>query len=64
MILLRSSKQALNRKLRGHYQYYGRSSNFRSLVEFYERVRRIWQKWLNRRTRGNHSELARVRATS
>ena len=45
--------QALNRKLRGHYQYYGRSTNFRSLLEFYERVKRIWQKWLNRRSRGN-----------
>ena len=45
--------EALNRKLRGHYQYYGRSTNLRSLGEFYERVRRIWQKWLNRRTRGN-----------
>jgi RNA-directed DNA polymerase len=48
-----AQQKALNRKLRGHYQYYGRSSNFRSLLEFYERVRRIWQKWLNRRNRGN-----------
>jgi group II intron reverse transcriptase/maturase len=46
-------QEALNRKLRGHYQYYGRSTNFRSIAEFYERVRRIWQKWLNRRSRGN-----------
>jgi len=46
-------QQALNRKLRGHYQYYGRSTNFRSLLEFYDRVRRSWQKWLNRRSRGN-----------
>jgi group II intron reverse transcriptase/maturase len=46
-------QKALNRKLRGHYQYYGRSTNFRSLLEFYDRVRRIWQKWLNRRTRGH-----------
>ena len=46
-----AQQKALNRKLRGHYQYYGRSSNFRSLWEFYERVRRIWQKWLNRRSR-------------
>jgi beta-lactamase superfamily II metal-dependent hydrolase len=45
-------QEALNRKLRGHYQYYGRSTNFRSLLEFYERVRKIWQKWLNRRSRG------------
>ncbi|MGH9339702.1 MAG: group II intron maturase-specific domain-containing protein [Acidobacteriota bacterium] len=44
---------ALNRKLRGHYQYYGRSTNFRSLEEFYQAVRRIWHKWLNQRTRGN-----------
>jgi group II intron reverse transcriptase/maturase len=46
-------QKALNRKLRGHYQYYGRSTNLRSLVEFHEKVRKIWQKWLNRRSRGN-----------
>jgi hypothetical protein len=34
----------LNAKLRGHYQYYGRSSNHRS---------RIWKMWLNRRSRNN-----------
>lgn len=44
--------EALNRKLRGHYQYYGRPTNFRSLWEYYRSVRRIWKKWLNRRTRG------------
>jgi group II intron reverse transcriptase/maturase len=48
-----AQQKALNRKLRGHYQYYGRSSNFRSLLEFYEQVRKFWQKWLNRRSRGN-----------
>lgn len=48
-----AQQNALNRKLRGHYQYYGRSTNLRSLQVFYEKVRRIWQKWLNRRTRGN-----------
>jgi group II intron reverse transcriptase/maturase len=42
----------LNAKLRGHYQYYGRSSNYRSLRKFYSAVRRIWKTWLNRRTRG------------
>jgi RNA-directed DNA polymerase len=44
---------ALNRKLRGHYQYYGRSTNYRSLLQFYRTVQRIWKKWLNRRTRGD-----------
>jgi group II intron reverse transcriptase/maturase len=45
-------QQALNRKLQGHYQYYGRPTNYRSLWEFYRSVRRIWKRWLNRRTRG------------
>jgi RNA-directed DNA polymerase len=44
--------EALNRKLRGHYQYYGRPTNFRSLREYYRGVRGLWRKWLNRRTRG------------
>ena len=44
--------EVLNSKLRGHYQYYGRPTNYRSLRVYYRLVRRIWQKWLNRRTRG------------
>jgi RNA-directed DNA polymerase len=44
---------ALNAKLRGHYQYYGRPTNYRCLWRFYRVVRRLWCKWLNRRTRGN-----------
>ena len=44
--------ETLNAKLRGHYQYYGRATNFRSLWEFYREVRKTWRKWLNRRTRG------------
>src|SRR5262250_387922 len=44
--------KALNRKLGGHYQYYGRPTNFRSLREYYRNVRWIWKTWLNRRTRG------------
>jgi group II intron reverse transcriptase/maturase len=42
----------LNLKLRGHYQYYGRPTNFQALARFYRAVRRIWHKWLMRRTRG------------
>ena len=44
--------EVLNSKLRGHYQYYGRPTNFQSLWKYYRLVRRIWMKWLNRRTRG------------
>jgi hypothetical protein len=46
-------EQTLNAKLRGHYQYYGRPTNFQNLLKFYRGVVRIWRKWLNRRTRGN-----------
>lgn len=49
---VRQQQEALNAKLRGHYQYYGRPTNYRSLGQFYRGVRRIWKKWLNRRTRG------------
>src|SRR5215467_14410163 len=44
--------KALNRKLRGHYQYYRRPTNFRSWREYYRNVRWVWKTCLNRRTRG------------
>jgi hypothetical protein len=42
---------ALNRMLQGHYQYYGRRTNFRSLWQFFRSARRIWKQWLKRRNR-------------
>jgi RNA-directed DNA polymerase len=45
-------QKTLNAKLRGHYQYYGRPTNYRSIWQFYREVRRTWRKWLSRRTRG------------
>jgi group II intron reverse transcriptase/maturase len=45
-------QKALNAKLRGHYQYYGRPSNYGCIMQFYRRVRRIWREWLSRRMRG------------
>jgi len=47
-----AQQKTLNAKLRGHYQYYGRPTNGRSLRQFYRGARRIWRKWLSRRTRG------------
>jgi group II intron reverse transcriptase/maturase len=38
-------------KLRGHYAYYGISLNFDSIAQMYHQVKRIWFKWLNRRSR-------------
>jgi RNA-directed DNA polymerase len=46
-------QKTLNAKLRGHYQYYGRPTNYQSLWRFFREVRHIWRKWLSRRTRGN-----------
>src|SRR3989441_6523172 len=50
---------ALNAKIRGHYQYYGRPTNYRCLQRFYRLVRRLWHTWLNRRTRGKTLDWAR-----
>jgi RNA-directed DNA polymerase len=46
-------QKTLNAKLRGHYQYYGRPTNYLSIWRFYQEVCHIWRKWLSRRTRGN-----------
>jgi RNA-directed DNA polymerase len=44
--------RALNQKLRGHYGYFGITGNIRCLNQVLERTRRIWFRWLRRRTRG------------
>jgi len=44
-------QRTLNAMLRGHYQYYGRPTNYRSLARFHRVVRGIWRTWLARRTR-------------
>ena len=46
-------QKTLNAKLRGHYQYYGRPTNYRSIGRFFREVLHTWRKWLSRRTRGN-----------
>ena len=40
----------LNAKLRGYYNYYGVYGNYDSLKQFFEQVKRILFKWLNRRS--------------
>jgi group II intron reverse transcriptase/maturase len=48
---MRVTEQAahLNAVLRGHYGYYGITGNIQRLSQFYNHVRRTWQKWLRRR---------------
>jgi RNA-directed DNA polymerase len=43
--------KALRAKLTGHYQFYGITSNWRSLCSYHEAVKRSWRKWLDRRSR-------------
>ena len=43
-------QKQLNRKLVGHYSYYGITGNFEALSCFAYRVRRAWRYWLDRRS--------------
>ncbi len=50
---LRAQHAALSRRMRGHYNYFGVSGNFLSLLYFSEAVKRSWHKWLCRRSQRN-----------
>jgi group II intron reverse transcriptase/maturase len=43
-------QRALNRKLQGHYAYYGVTGNARALNRFRRMVERSWRTWLDRRS--------------
>ena len=47
---LETQWRILGSKLRGHFGYYGIVGNFRAIARFREEARRVWQKWLNRRS--------------
>jgi len=40
----------LSAKLRGHYEYYGVSENYRTIYKFYKQAVRLAKKWMNRRS--------------
>jgi RNA-directed DNA polymerase len=42
--------QALCQKLRGHFSYYGITGNSLALARFRQQVRKLWYKWLRRRS--------------
>lgn len=52
---VRVQHAALTRRIQGHFNYFGVSGNFRSLVPLVEATKRNWLKWLRRR--GNRSRL-------
>jgi RNA-directed DNA polymerase len=48
---LAEQQRTLGQKLRGHDSYYGITGNYRMLQRLREVVKRIWRKWLSRRSR-------------
>jgi RNA-directed DNA polymerase len=48
---LAEQQEVLMIKLRGHFQFYGITGNFRCLSRFVRWVERVWFKWLQRRSR-------------
>ena len=48
---LREQQRTLGQKLRGHYAYYGITSNMEALQRFRHAVERLWRQWLGRRRR-------------
>ena len=42
--------RALARKLKGHYAYFGVTSNYAALARLWHEVKAIWRKWLSRRS--------------
>jgi len=59
---VREQHRVLSQKMRGHYGYYGLTGNFSALARFYEAVRRVWRKWLSRRSQRGYLDWARFRA--
>ncbi|NOS99470.1 MAG: group II intron reverse transcriptase/maturase [Phycisphaerales bacterium] len=50
---LAEQHQKLCQKIRGHYGYYGITTNGKALTRFGSSVNRVWRKWLSRRRAGN-----------
>ena len=48
---LKHQQETLCSKLRGHYNYYGVTGNYKMISKFLMNVERIWKKWLARRDR-------------
>ena len=46
---MREQWEMLKAKVTGHYAYYGITSNYRCISEFYLQIQRTWLKWLNYR---------------
>lgn len=55
-------RKRLSEKMIGHYAYYGITGNSRQLYAYADRIKRIWKKWLERRSRAGPMSWAKFRA--
>jgi RNA-directed DNA polymerase len=51
---VKAQHAALTTRIRGHFNYFGVSGNFRSLLMLVEEAKRAWYKWLRRRSQQAH----------
>lgn len=51
---VKAQHAALTRRIQGHFNYFGVSGNFRSLLMLVEEAKRAWYKWLRRRSQQAH----------
>ena len=56
---VRDQHRTLVKKFRGHYAYYGITGNAVALSNFFLEAKRIWRKWLGRRSQRGHVEWPR-----
>jgi RNA-directed DNA polymerase len=47
---IKDQHAALHRRLRGHFNYFGVSGNYKSMMRLVEATKRSWYKWLRRRS--------------
>jgi hypothetical protein len=47
---IKEQHAALHRRLRGHFNYFGVSGNYNSMMRLVEATKRPWYKWLRRRS--------------
>ncbi len=59
---LKEQHAALCSRMRGHFSYFGVSSNYLSLVRLVEAVKRLWLKWLRRRSQRSRLTWERYQA--
>ena len=59
---VRAQHRALVSKLRGHYAYFGITPNSAALARLLYEVRRIWRKWLSRRSQRSYLNWQQMQA--